>query len=379
MLMDILKGFRSAGTPVSSATVMETAGALMEEKHKELLRKFGGHIDISGEWAKKWLCQHGWSKRKATSGKRHPPTDLEAQRKLFAETIMRIVKNETIPPDLQYNVDESGVKIVPVSDWTMEERGANRVEVAGKDDKRQVTATIGVTAVGEKLPIMLTYEGLTKRCEPPTSIRPAGWIFTHSENHWSNSALFSEFVKQIIVPHRDTKIKELGLPPTQKALLILDVWQGHKAAVNGSKPDAKQVIESLKLLGFEVVWIPAGCTDDMQPLDLVVNGTLKAHLKSAFTAWAQSEITRQRNFGVKPANIKLNFDLSVLKPLHVGWIEAAYTKVTKEMICSAFLSAGITPVAQIGSAVQPPVIDIDIGSDAESETDDDDSIGSIAL
>lgn len=38
------------------------------------------------------------------------------------------------------NFDESGVRMVPVSPFTMEKKGAKGVSVIGADDKRQITA-----------------------------------------------------------------------------------------------------------------------------------------------------------------------------------------------------------------------------------------------
>ena len=63
-----------------------------------------------------------------------------------------------IPPEL---VDHTGIKIVPVSSWTMEKKGAKRVEIAGVDDKLQITAIFAATAVGDFLPVQLIYQGKT--------------------------------------------------------------------------------------------------------------------------------------------------------------------------------------------------------------------------
>lgn len=121
----------------------------------------------------------------------------------------------------------------------------------------------------------------------------------------------------------------------QKALLILDLWQGLRAA---AKSDFDQCITAM---GFEIVWIPASCTDEMQPLDIAVNGTLKAHLKECFTTWAQGEVARQLALGVPLSDFKLPLDLSVLKPLHLGWLQTAYAKVTNDMAHKGFERAGI--------------------------------------
>ena len=56
---------------------------------------------------------------------------------------------DEIPAELVINLDQTGLNIVPVSDWTMEVEGSKRVEVAGKDDKKQITAVLGGSCVGD--------------------------------------------------------------------------------------------------------------------------------------------------------------------------------------------------------------------------------------
>ena len=57
--------------------------------------------------------------------------------------------------DLIINFDQTGLDFVPVSEWTMEAEGTKLVEVAGKDDKRQLTAVLGGSMAGEFLPPQL--------------------------------------------------------------------------------------------------------------------------------------------------------------------------------------------------------------------------------
>ena len=54
--------------------------------------------------------------------------------------------------DLVINWDHTAVNIVPGSQWTLEERGAKRVECTGVDDKRQITVVICAIASGIFLP-----------------------------------------------------------------------------------------------------------------------------------------------------------------------------------------------------------------------------------
>ena len=47
-----------------------------------------------------------------------------------------------ILPSLIINWDQTGLHIVPVSQWTMAKEGSKRVEIAGSEDKRQITGML---------------------------------------------------------------------------------------------------------------------------------------------------------------------------------------------------------------------------------------------
>jgi hypothetical protein len=48
---------------------------------------------------------------------------------------------EEIKPELVLNWDQTGLKIVPSSSWTMDRYGSRRVKLIGTDDKRQTTGS----------------------------------------------------------------------------------------------------------------------------------------------------------------------------------------------------------------------------------------------
>lgn len=89
---------------------------------------------------------------------------------------------EDIPIELVINWDQTGIYYVPVSNWTMAKEGDKRVEIVGKDDKRQITAG---SMSGDFLPPQVIYQGKTTRCIPLIEF-PPDWDITFSENHWSN-------------------------------------------------------------------------------------------------------------------------------------------------------------------------------------------------
>ena len=69
------------------------------------------------------------------------------------------VEMEEIPAELVLNWDQTGIRLVPSSTWTMERRGEHRVEMVGVNDKRQITAVFCGNALGEFLSLQLIYYG----------------------------------------------------------------------------------------------------------------------------------------------------------------------------------------------------------------------------
>ena len=94
----------------------------------------------------------------------------------------------------------------------MEKEGATRVEVTGKDDKRQVTVVFAGSLLGE---------GKTKRCLPPFQF-PSTWNITYTLTHWSNEESMKEYVEAVILPYISRQKADLNLPDDQGSLVIFD-------------------------------------------------------------------------------------------------------------------------------------------------------------
>ena len=100
----------------------------------------------------------------------------------FLEDITLTVKLQEIPSELIVNWDQKDVKIMPVSSWTIEKKGTRRVEIAGSDDKHQITAIFAVTPAGVFLPPQVTYAG-NKSASLPKYSFPTDWNITFKPNH----------------------------------------------------------------------------------------------------------------------------------------------------------------------------------------------------
>ena len=60
--------------------------------------------------------------------------------------------------------------------------------------------------------------------------------------HWSNEEKCIQHIERIIVPYLKAKREELDLSPDQKALLIFDVFKGHKTEKYRSLLDMYDII-----------------------------------------------------------------------------------------------------------------------------------------
>ena len=112
---------------------------------------------------------------------------------------------------------------VPASQWTQEEKGFSRVEIAGVGDKRQIMVTVAGTLSGKLLP----FEGKTERFHPSTAF-PEWFDIWHTPNHWANGKTSIRFVNNFILPYISATCKDLGLGEEHLAPVIFDTFKGHK-------------------------------------------------------------------------------------------------------------------------------------------------------
>ena len=133
----------------------------------------------------------GMVKCKACS--KNKPEHFDIVKEQFLLDIRQLVDLEDIPPALIINWDQTKINNVPPASRTMEVEGTKRVDLAGKDDKRQITACFAGTMEGDFLPPQLEYKGKTPCCLPQVDF-PDGWHVTYSSTHWCNESTMQEYV-----------------------------------------------------------------------------------------------------------------------------------------------------------------------------------------
>ena len=282
------------------------------------------------DWAKYLMTRMGLVKRRASTAAKTSIENFEEVRKLFIHEVKTVVDLEEIPPDLIMNYDQTGIKYIPTSSWTLEKEGSKRVEIVGKDDKRQITAVLGCSMSGSILPFQLIYEGKTPRCFPNVEF-PKDWDITCNPTHWSNETTMLSYLEKIVFPYVSQKRVTLGLPMDYPALLLFDNFNGQCT---------ENLLKRIDSHHIYVILIPANCTDRLQPLDLSVNKSVKDYLRVAFQEWYAESVCSQLQKGQVEL---IDLRMSVIKPLGAKWMVNLYDylKSKPEIICNGFRAAGI--------------------------------------
>ena len=291
-------------------------------------------------------------RRIATTGKIPIAPYLLSEVKLDFQRKFKSLKAwHNIPLDLIINFDQTPLPYVCSSNNTLEVKGKSSVPIKGKGKKLQITGTFAISMTGEFLPMQLIYGGKTPRCLPKNVEFPEGFNLTYSENHWSNEQVATEYLEEIIFPYINSTKERLGLPDTQKFMLIYDVFRGQKTdKVTG-------IIEDNDCVSL---FVPSNLTGKFQMLDLNVNGHVKSFLNRKFEEWYANQIAKQLNSGLDIYKVDISTKLSVMKPTHARWLIGLYDYLRNkhEMILKGFEMAGLTEALEIELPSENPYDDL---------------------
>ena len=317
-------------------------------------------MQLDKAWARSIMDRMGFTKRKGTKGVKNRPDDLAEVSGKFFRRIGRRVRKYNTPDELIINWDQTGVDVVPANKWTMHGRGEKQIPIKGIDDKRQYTVLLACTLSGDFLPPQILYQGKTEQCHPRNAPFPDDWDIWHSESHWSTSDTMLRYLDNVIKPYVDKTRVRLGLDASVKPILIFDVFRAHRT------DDVRAKIA--EDLGAAFVYVPAACTDALQPLDATVNSAYKKEINAQFNTWYSSLVAQGIEDGKDLSAIAKSIDLrtTAIKPHHARWLVRTHSIVSSntEIIKKGFEMTGISKaVAEAREAPVPHNED----SDAEGE------------
>ena len=159
---------------------------VLKASNPNSLSEFGRNVILTDMRARDVLKSMDWVKHKGTKGKVEPSKQLLAEEKFtFRMSISKVVCEHDIPSELIINLDQTPLSYISHGKYTFNTKGAKSVPVKEIDDKRQITATFAVPAVGDFLPMQLIYAGNTKRCIPNFHF-PRGFNMKFTKNRWPN-------------------------------------------------------------------------------------------------------------------------------------------------------------------------------------------------
>jgi hypothetical protein len=231
------------------------------------------------------------------SFKRRPNVD-DATIQAFIAKVQDILMK--YPPDHVLNIDETNWRMVAGGFLTWAKRGAESVSCKiENDEKFGVTAIAAVDALGTKHPLTVIAKGKTARCLAGYQLPSFVWGMT-SESGWMTTDVMCQYLRRL----------QNECYPSGPLCVILDVYAAHRAP---------EVIRIAETYGWELVFIPPGCTDLLQPLDRRVFGVLKAYSRE------QWRVFHHETCGAKMTRAQMAANLV-----------AAWNKIRPEVIDSAW-------------------------------------------
>ncbi len=109
-----LKKVREGGGVVTARIAMAAAKGILMSSNRGALVKFEGHISITKSWAFSLLQRMEFVQRKCTTSKsKHSQSHFKELKESFLTDVVTTAKFEDIPPELIFNLDQTGIKIVP--------------------------------------------------------------------------------------------------------------------------------------------------------------------------------------------------------------------------------------------------------------------------
>lgn len=340
-------------------------------------------LKFSNKWVKKFLIRGKMSRRKITKEDKDVPTETEIKRILGIGQNIYVQKGHS--PESCFNFDETAVTYAIGPTHVYCPKDQNRATHVGVSDaKVRITATIAVNSIGHFAPTMfiikhsvssekrpdqtkmrvipdfLKKNGFTPNdgWEMKTWVKEltiknktdvhkvnylihnvSGHVITSQVKAWNDTVRMCMWFEIIILPIRN----KLG-----KMLIWCDNCGSHLTQA------VKTVITECDV---DVAYLPKNMTAELQVLDLVVNGPLKAHIRNKramrlYNAFQEYKVQRQNDSHLvftapRPSMIEGIRDLILL-------FEEQFThEKFRSCINRSFIATGTLPVTTLNDVEVP--------------------------
>lgn len=249
-------------------------------------------VPIGMTAVRNFLGRHGYGPRKYHIKRRTEPDDERVEQFLTDfHTFCPHFKPQNV-----INVDETSWKVLNNRMVTVARIGSDEVKcVFDATEKDCITAIAGIALDGTKLPLWILATGTTKKTEKKFSenprlqryIREGSLVVEHSESGWTTADVARKYIKWLHKRNRG-----------DHKYLLWDVYAAHRA---------EEVKEYAIKKEVTLEFIPAGQTDEWQPLDYKIFGEMKSKAKGRFDSYYGRCLTHGEtpSFGMVDAIITL--------------------------------------------------------------------------
>ena len=101
-------GPRQVGGVINRRQILNIAKGVVRANNPDILKEFGGAVELTNRWARSVLSDLNWSLRKGTTGKIEPsPQFLPEENFLLQRAMSTAVSSHDIPNFLILNIDQS--------------------------------------------------------------------------------------------------------------------------------------------------------------------------------------------------------------------------------------------------------------------------------
>jgi hypothetical protein len=190
--------------------------------------------------------------------------------------------NEDYPPDRVFNFDETAWRFGMPINKVFAKKGSEAVNVILEEMPKEVLSVFATIAQnGAKLPLWICAKGKTDRCLSKFGYHPNS-ILVHTPNGWANEEIIAGYLEWL---HNSVNQEPI--------LLIWDMYPCHRS---------EAVMDKADQLDIEILFVPAGCTPTLQPLDRRIFGELKSRSRKDFrrnlSIQGMQQLTRGDSIGI---------------------------------------------------------------------------------
>lgn len=313
-VLEFLMEERAAGRPVSNKD--------LRSKALELSSQFAvpSTFKASPMWLQRWKKRSKISLRCGTNDAQKIPEDYEGILHDFRASIIKLSTKHGLGPAQVVNMDQTMCRFDMTPSRTNDVTGKRSIRITStKAKKKGYTVALAARGSGEKFPALIVFKERGGQLGPrvrKSLVEHSNVRVSASTNGWMTAPVYHWWLRNVYQPEFETTGGRL--------LLVVDNFKPHL-----SKESQNIVVNECN---SDVVFVPAGCTPLVQPMDVSINRPFKVRMREMWVEWFRNHTA------VTPrGNLK-----QPTRQNAIDWVSAAWDAIPESIISESFILCGIT-------------------------------------